>query len=194
MFTQKGNYIIRCLFFITTLFWMASCENNLKTVSIITSEDKTPLEVEENASITYNDSAKIKFHLSSPRIENYGGQNPYVLYPKGVSIDGYDDSGHLNSHLDAGYLIVHKNTNLYEADNNVRVVNRKGEKLTTEQLFWDANKHKIYSNKFVTLQKAKQIIYGDGLVSNEDFTKDTIRNIHGTIEIDNPDDNNKDNK
>jgi len=191
MFTQKGNYTICCLFFIAAIFCLTSCENNLNTVSIITSGDKTPLEVEDNASIMYNDSAKTKFHLTSPRIEYYGGKEPYVLYPKGISIDGYDDSAHLNSHLDAGYAIVHKNTNLYEADNNVRIINRKGEKLNTEQLFWDAGKHKIYSKKYVTIQTAKQIIYGDGLESNEDFTQYKITNIRGTIELDTPDDNDK---
>jgi len=170
---------------------MVSCENNLKTVSLITAKDKNLLYAEENASIFYNDSAKTKFHLTSPRIENYGGPDPYILYPKGVSIDGYDDSAHVNSHIDAGYAIQHQNSKLIEADNNVRVVNRKGEKLNTEQLFWDQNKRSIYTNKYVTIQTARQIIYGDGLVSNEDFTQYKITNIRGTIELDSPEDNDK---
>jgi LPS export ABC transporter protein LptC len=194
MFTQKINCSIRCLFFMATLLCMVSCENNLKTVSLITANDKNLLEVENNASIMYNDSAKMKFHLTSPIIEYYGGSDPYIVYSKGVSIDGYDDSAHVNSHLDAGYAIEHTNTKLYEADKNVRVVNRKGEKLNTEQLFWDGSKHKIYTNKYVTIQTAKQIIYGDGLISNEDFTQYKITNIRGTIELDTPSDNDKDKK
>lgn len=188
---RKGKCILYGLFFAVAGFCLVSCENNLKTVSIITSQDKNLQDVEENASIFYTDSAKTKFHLTSPRIEYYGGTDPYVLYPKGINIDGYDDSAHVNSHLDAGYAIVHKNTNLYEADNNVRILNRKGEKLNTEQLFWDAGKHKIYSKKYVTIQTAKQIIYGDGLESNEDFTQYKITNIRGTIQLDTPEDKDK---
>jgi LPS export ABC transporter protein LptC len=194
MFTQKCNYILQYLFFIVAVFCLASCENNLKTVSLITSQDKNLLYVEENASIFYNDSAKTKFHLISPRIENYGGPDSYTLYPKGVSIDAYDDSAHVDGHIDAGYAIEHENSKLYEADNNVRVVNRKGEKLTTEQLFWDQNKHKIYTNKFVTIKTAREVLYGNGLISNEDFTQYKITDLRGTIELDNPEENNKEKK
>ena len=81
-----------------------------------------------------------------------------------------------------------------EVDNNVSVLNRKGERLNTEQLFWDENKQKIYTNKFVRIKTAKQIIYGDGLISNTDFTQYKITNIRGTIELDTPDDNDKDKK
>jgi len=194
MFIRKGNYILCCLFFMGALFCLSSCENNLKTVSLITAQDKNLQDVEENASIFYNDSAKTKFHLTSARIEIYGGPDPYTLYPKGVNIDAYDDSAHTDGHLDAGYAIEHLNSKLYEADNNVSVVNRKGERLNTEQLFWDEIKHTIYTNKFVRIKTAKQIIYGDGLISNEDFTQYKITNIRGTIQLDTPEDNDKDKK
>ena len=186
MFTQKGNHVLQCLFFMSASFCFISCENNLNTVTLITSKDKTPLEVEDNASIFYNDSAKTKFHLTAPRIENYGGQDPYLVFPKGINIDFYDYSSQVNGHLDADYALRHENSRLMEADNNVSVLNRKGERLNTEQLFWDPNKHKIYTNKFVRIKTAKEIIYGDGLTSNEDFTQYRITNIRGTIQLDSP--------
>lgn len=194
MFTQKYRYFFRFFFFTGSVLWLTACENNPNTVILLTSQDKNLQDVEENASILYNDSAKTKFHLTAPRIEHYEGADPYLLFPKGVRIDFYDDSAHVNGHLDANYAKRNENTKLSEADNNVRVVNRKGEKLNTEQWFWDANKHKIYTNKYVTIQTAKQIIYGDGLISNEDFTQYKITNIRGTIQLDSPDDNAKEKK
>ena len=191
MLKQKGNYILRCALFIAAVLCLASCENNMNTVNLITSQDKNLQDVEENASIFYNDSAKTKFHLTAPRIENYEGTDPYLVFPKGMSIDFYDDSGHVNGHLDAEYAIRHINTKLMEADNNVRVLNRKGEKLNTEQLFWDENKHQIYTNKFVTIKTAREILYGNGLVSNEDFTQYKIMDLRGTIQVDNPVNNDK---
>jgi LPS export ABC transporter protein LptC len=194
MFTPKANYILRCLFLMVALFCIASCENNMNTVSLITSQDKNLQDVEDNASIFYTDSAKTKFHLTAPRIENYEGPDPHQLFPKGISVDSYDDSGHVDGHLDAEYAIRHINSKLMEADNNVRVLNRKGERLNTEQLFWDENKQKIYTNKFVTIKTAREILYGNGLISNEDFTQYKITNLTGTIQVDNPGDNNKTNK
>jgi len=194
MLTQKGNYILRCLVFLTATLFLVSCENNMNTVNLMTAPDKNLREVEDNASIVYNDSARTKLHLTAPRIEYYEGPAPYILFPKGTSIDFYDDSNKVNGHLDANYAKRDINSKLMEADNNVRVVNRKGEKLNTEQLFWDEGKQKIYTNKYVTIQTAKQIIYGDGLVSNEDFTQYRITNIRGTIQLDSPEENDKDKK
>lgn len=181
--------MMRYLFFMILVLCLASCENNMNTVNQVTLQDKSLQDVEDDASIFYTDSAKTKFHLTAPRIENYEGADPYLLFPKGISIDFYDDSGHIDGHLDAEYAIRHINTKLMEGDNNVRIVNRKGDRLNTEQLFWDENKHKIYTNKFVTIKTAREILYGNGLVSNEDFTQYTITNLTGTIQVDNPEDN-----
>ena len=188
MYSVKRNNVLFCLFLLGAALGLASCENNMSTITLITSSDKTPLAVEDNASIFYTDSAKTKFHLTAKRIENYGGSDPYVIFPKGINIDFYDDSSNVNGHLDANYAIRHDNSKLMEADNNVSVLNKKGEKLNTEQLFWDANHHKIYTNKFVRIKTEKQIIYGDGLTSNEDFTQYKITNIRGTIQLDTPED------
>ncbi len=195
MFTRKGNYILCCFFLMGALLALASCENNMDTVTLLTSTDKTPQNVEDNASIYYTDSAKTKFHLIAKRIENYGGEkDPYVVFPKGIHIDFYDDSANINGHLDADSAIRHENTKMMEADNNVSILNKKGERLNTEQLFWDAGHHKIYTNKFVRIKTEKQIIFGDGLTSNEDFTQYKITNIRGTIQLDSPEDIDKDKK
>ena len=68
-----------------------------------------------------------------------------------------------------------------EADRNVVVVNKKGERLNTEQLYWDETKHIIYTNKAVTITTATEILDGDGLQSNEDFTDYKITSLHGTV-------------
>lgn len=70
-----------------------------------------------------------------------------------------------------------------EADNNVVVVNKKHDTLRTEQLFWDEMQHKIYTSKAVNITTKTQILYGDGLVSNEDFSNYQITNIKGSVTI-----------
>lgn len=179
----KGFSIFLFLCCISIFF--VSCENNIETVNLITAKDKTPQHVEENADIVYSDSAKTKFRLKSPRIEDYGGDDPYSLFPKGLNIDFYDDSMNINNQASANYAIRHEKTKLMEADNNVVVVNKKGDRLTTEQLFWNAAKHTIYTNKFVQIKTADEIMYGDGLQSNEDFSNYKILNIRGTITLNN---------
>ena len=163
-----------------------SCENKLDTVNLITAKDQTPLGSEQNASIVYTDSAKIKFKLNAPEIERYGGPDPYQVAPKGVTVDFYNDSMSINGYITANYAIRHEKTDIMEADNNVVMVNKKGDRLNTEQLFWNENTHRIYTNKYVEITTSSEIIYGDGLESNEDFTQYTITNIRGTIVLNTP--------
>jgi LPS export ABC transporter protein LptC len=166
---------------------LCACENNIDTVNLITAKDNTLLQSEVNATYTYTDSSKVKFKLMAPLMNNYGGkEDPHQDCPKGMNVDFYDDSMHITSHINANYGIRHVKTNILEADGNVVVINKKGEKLTSEQLFWDAGKHNIYTTKFVTIKTATEILYGDGLQSNEDFTDYRITNIRGTVLLNNP--------
>ncbi|HXB11559.1 MAG TPA: LPS export ABC transporter periplasmic protein LptC [Bacteroidia bacterium] len=172
---------------IATMLQLCSCENNIDTVNLITAKDNTLLQSEVNATYVYTDSSKTKFKLTAPLMNNYGGkEDPHQDCPKGINVDFYDDSMHVTSHINANYAIRHVKTNIFEADGNVVVVNKKGERLTSEQLFWDGAKHSIYTQKFVTIKTATEILYGDGLQSNEDFTDYRITNIRGTVMLNNP--------
>jgi len=181
---RASPFIINYSLFII-LSGFCSCENNIDTVNLITAKDKTPQQTEENATYVYTDSARLKFKLQAPLIKNFGGKNPYRECPNGMNVDFFDDSMHVSSHINSNYAIQHETTKIMEADGNVVVINKKGEKLNTEQLFWDANKHTIYTAKFVQIKTTTEILYGDGLESNEDFTNYTITNIRGTVQLNN---------
>jgi LPS export ABC transporter protein LptC len=185
---QKSLFVsVLNIIAIVIAFELCSCENNIDTVNLITAKDNTLLQSEVNATYTYTDSSKVKFKLTAPLMNNYGGkEDPHQDCPKGMNVDFYDDSMRITSHINANYGIRHVKTNIFEADGNVVVVNKKGERLTSEQLFWDGAKHSIYTQKFVTIKTATEILYGDGLQSNEDFTDYRITNIRGTVLLNNP--------
>jgi LPS export ABC transporter protein LptC len=173
-----------CIVF--ALLFLAACENNMETVNMVTASDKTPLLVESNATVDYKDSGKTRFKLVATQLENYGGTDPYYVCSKGFTIDFYDDSMNVKSHVSADYGIRHDKTKLMEADKNVVLVNHVGDQLNTEQLFWDAGKHIIYTSKYVQIKTATEILFGDGLQSNEDFSNYKITNIKGTVLLNNP--------
>ena len=70
-----------------------------------------------------------------------------------------------------------------EAKGNVVVINVNGDKLNTEHLIWLESEKRIKSDEFVKIQTKEEIIYGDGLDANEDFTQYRIKNIKGVITI-----------
>ena len=65
--------------------------------------------------------------------------------------------------------------------NNVVIRNINGDILETDLLNWDENKQEIYTDDFVKITTKSEVIYGQGFVSNQNFSKYTIKNIKGTI-------------
>jgi hypothetical protein len=59
----------------------------------------------------------------------------------------------------------------------------KGEVLNTEELRWDQDSGKIYTDQFVRITTPDQIITGTGLVSDQSFSDWEILNVSGTLNV-----------
>lgn len=180
-FVLKNSRYVIAFFAIISAF--TACENDIEQVNLITSKKKIPSESGKNVLIVYSDSARIKMKLNAAQLDHYDGDNAYVEFPKGVNVFFYNDQNKLESNLKANYAIRYEKSNMMEAKNNVIVINNKGEKLNTEHLFWDEKKEQIYSDVFVKITTKTEIIMGEGLESNQDFSKYKFKKIKGTINV-----------
>jgi len=169
------------IFIIIPLF--LACENDIEKVKIITTRDNSPVESAKDAEIIYSDSAIVEVKLTAPRLDRYIGKNPYIELPEGIEILFYDGDLEVASQLTANYAVSYEDEGKMEAKGNVVLINEEGEKLNTEHLIWDEKKELIYSNEFVKITTADEIIMGEGFESNQNFTKFKIKNIQGTITI-----------
>lgn len=160
-----------------------SCQNTKRDIEKITFSESYPDESTRNAVIYYSDSARIQIILKAPLIERYHGEDPYDLLPEGVDVTFFDSEGEVDSRITANHAKHLVKRQLMEARHDVHVVNRDGDILNTEHLVWDQVEHRIYSDEFVKITTAEEIIYGDGLEANEDFTQYTIHHIKGIIEV-----------
>lgn len=158
-----------------------SCKNDIETVNMITAKSNVPNETAKNVEIIYSDSAKLKIKITGPVLEHYSKDTAYVVFPKGVHVMFYDDSAKVKTELTAKYAIRYEGMGRMEAKRDVVLVNEKRERLNTEHLTWDEQKQLIYTEDFVRITTADEIIYGDGLESNQDFTRYKIKNIKGTL-------------
>jgi LPS export ABC transporter protein LptC len=150
---------------------LVSCKNDLADVSRVTSKVVEPSVVEKDVVKIYSDSARMKVKLMAPLIERFEKDTTYVVFNKGIHVIFYDDSLKVKNELTAKYAINYDALNRMEARNDVVLVNRKGEKLKTEHLIWDKNKKLVFTDAQVTIITADDTLYGDGLESNEDFSK-----------------------
>lgn len=180
----SGIFMNKTFCIIALFLLLSSCKNSPEDIEAITTK-KEPLESAKDVELIYSDSAIIKFILKAPLLHHYilTDDSSYVEFPRGVDVQFYNAKGESDSRLTSEYAIHYEKEDKIRTEKNVEVFNRYGDKLSTEKLWWDKKNRKIYSDVFVKIHTSEEIIYGDGLESNEDFTKYRILNIKGTINV-----------
>lgn len=160
-----------------------SCQNDIEKINFIANLEKLPTESVNDAEIFYSDSAKLAAKLNAKRIDHYLGKRSYTVMPKGIKIIFFNSAELPETEMKADYAIKYDDMDIIEAKRNVVVINEKGEKLNTEHLIWDQKHDKIESDVFVKITTKKEILMGNGLVSNQNFTKYKILKLRGTIQV-----------
>ncbi|MFA6923913.1 MAG: LPS export ABC transporter periplasmic protein LptC [Bacteroidales bacterium] len=174
----------KTIILVIVLGLLFSCENDISTVNIITNKDKSPTETSRNVEIIYSEDADVLVKANAPLLKRYiNDKTPYMEMPEGVKVLFYDSLKSVESSLKSNYAIYREKEKIMEARNNVEVINRKGEKLNTEHLIWNEQKEKIYSDVFVKITTNDEILFGEGLESDQYFDKWKIKKPKGTISV-----------
>lgn len=171
----------RAYVFLLSLFLIA-CENEIEEVSKLDFEH-TPDQTAWDVEVLYSTKANVAFQLNAPLFKQFGGEEPYNEMPEGVHVQFFDSLLQVTTELTSNYAIHIEKEGRMEAKEDVVVTNIKGEKLNTEQLVWDQKSGKITSDVFVKITTEDQVLMGEGLIANEDFTNYRILKPRGTINI-----------
>ena len=183
MVFEKKNRLIKIFFSFFSLALFYACENDIEKVKLIANIEKLPSEYLKDATIYYSDSAKITAKLTAKKIDHYTGKRSFTVMPKGINVQFYNSSEQPETKIQADYAIKYDDMDVIEAKRNVVVINEKGETLNTEHLIWDQKKDRIFTNVFVKITTKKEILIGDGLESNQNFSKYKILKLRGTIQM-----------
>jgi LPS export ABC transporter protein LptC len=170
-----------CLFAIGTV--LTACKHEELDASKFVTY-KGPLMEVDSIQTLYSDSARIKVKMTAPK--QLQMQNGQEVYPKGVNIIFYDKDGSISATLrsDRAKKVKEKDKELYTAYGNVVVVNKKkGETVNTEELNWSPTTRKIYTDKFVTITTAEEVLKGQGLDTDQDFSFTQIRKPEGVFSL-----------
>lgn len=135
-----------------------------------------------NVQTLYSDSARLKIKLNAPLQQQY--ETGDGVYPKGLNLTFLDDNGKITTTLRANYGKYTKATDSYLARGNVVVTNtEKNQTLETEELRWLKQKQKIVTDKFVKIRTVDEILTGNGLEANQDFSRYRILKPTGIFSV-----------
>ena len=155
----------------------------MATIRKLSSKSEAQIEVGTDIEMLYSTEAKVRARLLAPQMKRYDIKQSYIEFDKGLILYFYDDSLKQTSRLTANYGRVDEGSNDMFVRDKVEVITVKNETLNTEELVWNNKTRRITSDKFVKIQTADEIIYGDGLDANEDLTNYKIKKIRGNIKL-----------
>jgi LPS export ABC transporter protein LptC len=162
------------LFFLFSCLLISACEEDKKDIK--KQEYKGPVSEVYGINMAYTDSARLVVKMSTEAQLTMANEDK--KYPKEVRVFFFDKFGNNTTKLRGDSAVYIHATNLYRIMGRVQINNQvKNEVLETDELFWNPNTKKIYSNKAVDIKTPEQTIHGVGMDSNQDFTEYTIRRI-----------------
>jgi len=163
---------------------LCSCENDVKEIESLIGNKNEPLSRGKNVALIYSEESNVKVNIMAPLMEEYGlEEDKYVEMNEGIEVLFYDSLVKVSSTLTANYAINRIADKVLEAKGNVVVINDVGEVLHTEHLIWLRDSSKIYTEEFVKITTTDEILMGEGMEANQDFTKWKIRKLKGIINI-----------
>lgn len=182
----QGTILISSITWLLLAAFFSSCENTGGELSSMSSRN---LGVEEikNADINYTLGGKAKAKLLSPLMLRVQEINPYVEFPKTLHVDFYNDSGHVDSRLDALYGKYFETQSKVFLKDSVVIINVLGDTLYCNELWWDRNKlgTEFYTDKPVRIRRKMEIIDGVGMEARQDFKEWHIIESRGIIKVPN---------
>lgn len=142
-----------------------------------------PLLEIDSVNTLLSDSAKIKMRIIAPKQFEY--VNGDRTFPNGLKIVFYNSKGNEESILTSNSGKYDKIKDLYTVIGKV-VIQKPSEhkRLTTEELNWNPKKKEVFTDKFVVIKTATEILEGTGLVAAQDFSTYKITKVTGIFSVD----------
>jgi LPS export ABC transporter protein LptC len=174
----KSHYAVILLIILSIA--AISCENKIQ---VIPKSDflTLPTLTARGFKTVLTDSGRIQLILSSSLLEKYDKTDPpYAEFTTGIKVDLYNGKDKPQGTVTSKYAKC-INNNLWELRDSVVVVNEKNERLETEQLFWDQEKDKIYTDRFVKITNEDVISQGIGFESDTHLSRRRIFKVTADI-------------
>jgi LPS export ABC transporter protein LptC len=157
-----------------------SCENK---IPVIPKSDflTLPTLTARGFKTVLTDSGRIQLIMTSSLVEKYDKTDPpYAEFRTGIKVDVYNGKDKPEGTVTSKYAKCISN-NLWELRDSVVVVNENNEKLETEQLFWNQEKDRIYTDRFVKITNEDVISQGIGFESDSHLSRRRIFKVTADI-------------
>lgn len=165
---------------------LQSCSGSQKKLGEAISErDSLPVMDTRGVTTLVSDSGVTRYRVNTEEWLIFDKKNPsYWAFEQGVYLEKFDSIFQVEASIEADTAYYYDKQKLWKLMGNVFIQNLKGEKFNTELLYWDQNRKKVYSDRFIRIEQPDRVITGHGFESNQEMTVYTIRKPEGIFYVD----------
>ena len=167
------------LFFIPLsvfLLAIAGCENDEKEIREFTRK-KMGVDEAKQIELLYSQAGKVKSKLTAPVMYRYQDTLPRVEFPNTLHLDFYNDSLVIESVVDARYgRYIEGQNKAFLKDSVVAIQKFNQDTVRCQELWWDQNKQKFYTDKpaLITKKDGTVLPAKKGFTASQDFKTITL--------------------
>jgi len=162
---------------------IGACKNDPEMVRALTGGGTKQADHATDVTIIYSKEGKTVMRLfAHDFVRNDYAKPPYIDMNSAIKAEFYNDSGVVENVLTAD------SSRYYEAQGNilvwdsVKVVGPKGT-LETSELIWNESIQKFFTEKPVKITTPQEVLFGEGMEANRDFTWYHIMHPKGTVQV-----------
>ena len=186
MRTPNGNYALYIMYYALTIVLLSSCSTKMQSLDNYNIDETFADMSTQNLHTKYYSQHRLQTTVDAPILDQFSSvKQPYWEFPKGVKVVFYDEHLQAQSSLTSGYAVYYTKKKLWEARNNVEIINDDNTKLNTEQIFCDETGKKVFSVKKVTVtDKDGTVIVGkQGFESDMAFKNYKFLDVNGVVNL-----------
>lgn len=177
---SKFRRITTTLWLVVMLLYFVSCKNgNDNLVDFKYDPEVIPTMITDSAYQLLSDSGVTRYKISYDVWMVFDkAKEPYQFFPKGLYLERFTPDFTTEATVEADTAWYFDDKKLWRLRSNVHVQNMQGEEFNSEELFWDMENGKVYSNTYIEIKRKDSQLKGYGFESNEQMTDYRIFRPH----------------
>ena len=175
---------IKVYFLFFSCFLVVSCKEAVEhTAGAIRERDSVAVMTTLGVNTLISDSGITKYRIVTERWEVNQNKKPSRwVFDKGLFLEQFDEKFHVQAYIQCDTAYYYDQLRLWELRSRVRILTKNGLRFSSNQLYWDENKHELYSYTFSRLVTPERTLQGSYFRSDERMTHYLVPNSRGSFE------------
>ena len=164
---------------------LAACKNDPAEIRALTGQTNMQEDRARGVTFLYSQDGNVKMRIyAKVFVRNNNAKRPFIDMNNGLKMEFFDDSGNVSDVLTADSSRYYELQRDFIVWDSVQIVSRKGERLNTDELIWNESAQKFFTEKPVVITTNNEVLYGNGMEANRDFTWYRILKPRGSVQVD----------